>query len=104
MCQMEPLSRRQMQEHGLVSRVLTVNLVSQPILAAPAHLVREASLRLPLKKNENTDPFKRSTSMRAYTNKERNNEVPAVKNWSEQLEAIKVPIFMCYGSKKNFRP
>jgi hypothetical protein len=57
---------------------------------APAHLVREASLRLPLKKNETTDPFKRSTSMRAYSNNtQRNNDIPAVKNWSEQLEAIK---------------
>jgi len=65
---------------------------ARPRPEAPARLVREASLRLPLKptKNENTDPFKRSTSLRAYSNNtNRNNEIPAVKNWQDQLEAIK---------------
>ena len=31
--------------------------------------------------------------MRAYSNNtQRNNDIPAVKNWSEQLEAIKVRV------------
>jgi len=59
-------------------------------IEAPARLIREASLRLPLKQQEtnNSDPFKRSTSLRAYSNHQRN-ATPQVKNWSDQLEAIK---------------
>jgi hypothetical protein len=57
---------------------------------APSSLIREASLRLPLKANNENDPFKRSTSMRAYSNNTKQKEViPQVKNWSDQLEAIK---------------
>lgn len=62
--------------------------------AAPSHLIREASLRLPLKaQDENL--FKRSTSMRAYTSHSTNqnsanqNSIPQVKSWTDQLEAIK---------------
>ena len=64
------------------------------ILAAPSHLIREASLRLPLKaQDENL--FKRSTSMRAYSSHSTNqnsanqNSIPQVKSWTDQLEAIK---------------
>lgn len=58
---------------------------------APSSLIREASLRLPLKANNENDPFKRSTSMRAYSNNTKQKEViPQVKNWSDQLEAIKL--------------
>ena len=33
--------------------------------------------------------------MRAYSNNtQRNNDIPAVKNWSEQLEAIKVRVII----------
>ena len=60
-------------------------------IEAPARLIREASLRLPLKQQEtnNSDPFKRSTSLRAYSSHQKSAPPPQVKNWSDQLEAIK---------------
>lgn len=61
---------------------------------APARLIREASLRLPLKpqgvNDNNNDPFKRSASLRAYSNMQVKEAPPQVKNWSDQLEAIKL--------------
>lgn len=53
-----------------------------------ADLVRQASLRIPLKANGQAGPFKKSVSMRAYTNHKANAN-PEVKNWTDQLEAIK---------------
>ena len=57
---------------------------------APDHFKRQASMRFPLRpQNENTaEPFKRSASLKIQSNSSRQN-APEIKNWSDQLEAIK---------------
>ncbi|CAG5113952.1 Oidioi.mRNA.OKI2018_I69.chr2.g8041.t1.cds [Oikopleura dioica] len=56
--------------------------------APSADLVRQASLRIPLKNANQAGPFKKSVSMRAYS-KPNKPQTEEVKNWTDQLEAIK---------------
>ncbi|CBY21162.1 unnamed protein product [Oikopleura dioica] len=56
--------------------------------APSADLVRQASLRIPLKNSNQAGPFKKSVSMRAYSNPNKP-QTEEAKNWTDQLEAIK---------------
>jgi len=62
----------------------------RPRPEAPDHFKRQASMRFPLRpQNENTaEPFKRSASLKIQSSSARQN-APEIKNWSDQLEAIK---------------